>query len=79
LGTRDWGKSNGNKLYQQTLPPNIRQTLIYLAIKAEMYAEKRWWRGGREIAAFEEGREFLGQDPNNFFKHTFLYSDYQVN
>jgi hypothetical protein len=28
-----------------------------------MYAEKRWWRGGREIAAFEEGREFIGQDP----------------
>jgi hypothetical protein len=28
-----------------------------------MYAKKRWWRGGREIVAFEEGREFLGQDP----------------
>jgi hypothetical protein len=28
-----------------------------------MYVEERWWRGGREIAAFEEGREFLGQDP----------------
>jgi hypothetical protein len=39
-----------------------------------MYAEKRWWRGGREIAAFVEGREFLGQDPNKLFKHTFLYS-----
>jgi hypothetical protein len=40
-----------------------------------MYAQKKWWRGGREIAAFEEGREFLVQDPNMFFKHTFLYSE----
>jgi len=32
-------------------------------IKAEMYAEKKWWRGGREIVAFEEGHEFIGQDP----------------
>jgi hypothetical protein len=40
----------------------------YNRINAEMYAQKKWWRGGREIAAFEEGPEFLGQDPDKFYK-----------
>jgi len=44
-----------------SLPCKVNPNLW--AINAEMYAKKTWWRGGREIAAFEEGREFLGQDP----------------
>jgi len=31
--------------------------------KRRNVCKKTWWRGGREIAAFEEGREFIGQDP----------------
>ena len=32
-----------------------------------------------EIAAFKEGHEFIGQDPNIFYKHTFLYYITKVN
>jgi len=32
-----------------------------------MYAKKTWWRGGREIVAFEEGHEFIGQAPKKAF------------
>ena len=32
-----------------------------------------------EIVAFGEGREFIGQDPNIFYKHTFLYCVTKVN
>ena len=39
--------------------------MYYYQVKAEIYCPNLVTRGGREIAAFEDGREFPGQDPRD--------------
>jgi len=43
---------------------HILRTIDYIQLsKCKNVCSIKYLRGGREIAAFEEGREFLGQDP----------------
>jgi len=57
----------GNISFSKTLTDVTRPTRTPFNGSLSTNVAARFLLGGREIAAFEKGREFLGQDPNCFF------------